>query len=89
MLYMLVTKLKRESIVKRDFSTFGYKFSLESEDEFVQNDAAVIISSLVEFDFRKLTHGFNIFIDVGIDVDFIYNDFLPRVEKRHEACLHP
>lgn len=78
---MLVTKLKRESIVKRDFSTFGYKFSLESEDEFVQNDAAVIISSLVEFDFRKLTHGFNTFIDVGIDVDFIYNDFLPRVEK--------
>ena len=81
MLYMLVTKLKRESIVKRDFSTFGYKFSLDSEDEFVQNDAAVIISSLVEFDFRKLTHGFNTFIDVGIDVDFIYNDFLPRVEK--------
>ncbi|MGC8677586.1 MAG: EAL and HDOD domain-containing protein [Hydrogenobaculum sp.] len=63
---MLVTKLKIETIVKRDFSTLGYKFSLEGEDEFVQNYAAVILSSLIEFDFRKLTHGFSTFVDVGI-----------------------
>jgi hypothetical protein len=61
---MLLTKLKREAIVKSDFSTFGYKFSLENQDEYPHNEAASVISTLIEFDVRKLTHGFLTFVDV-------------------------
>ncbi len=78
---MLITKLKREAVVKGDFSTFGYKFSLEDGNELIQNEAAIVISSLIEFDFRKITHGFKAFVDVKVDVDFLYNDFLPPIEK--------
>ncbi len=78
---MLITKLKREAIVKSDFSTFGYKFSLEERDDSIQNEAAIVVSSLIEFDFKKITHGFNVFVDLSVDVDFLYNDFLPAVEK--------
>ncbi len=78
---MLITKLKREAIVKGDFSTFGYKFSLEDGGEFIQNEAAIVVNSLIEFDFRKITHGFNTLVDVSVDVDFLYNDFLPRIDK--------
>jgi hypothetical protein len=59
---MLLTKLKREAIVKSDFSTFGYKFSLENKDEYPHNEAASVISTLIEFDVRKLTHGFLTFV---------------------------
>jgi c-di-GMP-related signal transduction protein len=84
---MLLTKLKREAIVKSDFSTFGYKFSLENQDEYPHNEAASVISTLIEFDVRKLTHGFLTFVDVEVDVDFIYSDFIPRIGREfHIVC---
>ncbi len=78
---MLIINLKRQAIIKSDFSTFGYKFSIDSESEFIQNDAAVILNSLMDADLKKITHGFHTFIDVDVDVDFMYNDFFPKVQK--------
>lgn len=78
---MFVTNLNRASIVRRDFSTFGYEFSLNDKSDLIQNESAIILNSLLEADINKITHGFFTFLEVQVDVDFAYNEFYPKIEN--------
>lgn len=78
---MLFNDLRRKAIVKKDFSTFGYKFYLDKPNFEAPSESALIIDILLEADIKKVSHGFFVFIDIKPDLDLIYNEFFPKIEK--------